>query len=366
MRVAFFPHVPHYTMGLTAALRRKGADVTVITDEPAGAEPPPPSLSLLRRAPAVPLKARDLVRGAASLREFDVVHSQGALNSIPAALAKRLYGVPYVLTEHGFPQPEHEVLGVNLGFEVMEYGSLGYFARRASGFATISDYARSAIERRNRVHPRVIYHGVDSGIFNQNVTGGSVRAELGLERADRLVMWATRFTTIKDPLTFVRAARLVDPDLRAKFLMVGDGPLRADAEREASAMVSSGRMVFKHRVRFGEMPEHYGACDAFVYTGFREGFGLAVAESMACARPVIVCRAGSLPEIVKDDGAYFRVGDPEGLARGIESILRDPRAASDLASRGGQRVRTTFTWDKAAESYLSLYEAAAKPKSLRS
>jgi len=357
MRVAFFPHVPHYTIGLTSALKTKGVDVTIVSSLDGGAEPPRPSLSLLTRLPKIPEKSKSLLIKANSLREFDVVHTQGALNSLPALISWRRDRVPFVLTEHGFPQPEVEPIGVNLALEVMEFGSLRYFATQASGFATISHFARSAIRHRNGVDSQVIYHGVDGAIFNQRVNGSGVRAKLALGEDEPLILWATRFTPIKDPLTFVMAAQRVAAAFpRARFLMIGEGPLRSSAEHAAGKLLGDGRMTFKRRVRFEDMAAHYAACDAFVYTGFREGFGLAVAEAMACSKPVVVCKAGSVPEIVGQDGLYFAAGDEKSLAGSLEGLLSDADHAMAMATRGGERVRKTFTWENAAESYISLYE----------
>jgi glycosyltransferase involved in cell wall biosynthesis len=358
MKVAFLPHIPHYTSSLSESLMRLGVDVEVIKSKggnPSGGN----SIELLRRVHLIPSRSVEALRQARFLARFDLIHAQGGLNSIPAVLANRMYGTRFIVTAHGIPSPDIEPIGMNLLFEVAEYRSLKPVSRYASAVVTISEFAKRELQRRNRVSAEVIYHGVDSATFNSALDGSLVRRNLGIRPDERLVLWASRMTPLKDPLIFAKAAISISRRISAvRFLMVGNGPLRAAAEREARELVSDGKMTIVDAVPFGEISGYYAASDVFVYTSTREGFGLAVAEAMACGTPIVACNAGSLPEVVGGCGRYFSPHDDKDIADSLERSLIDKEETREMAVRGVERIRKTFTWGRAAEAYLSVYRTA--------
>jgi glycosyltransferase involved in cell wall biosynthesis len=89
-----------------------------------------------------------------------------------------------------------------------------------------------------------------------------------------------------------------------------------------------------------------------------ELLGLVALEAMASGKPVIVTRAGSLPELVEDGESGFVIParNPEALRTKIELLMSDPplRLRMGLAAR--KRVEGLFTWDKAAERGLEFYQ----------
>jgi glycosyltransferase involved in cell wall biosynthesis len=108
----------------------------------------------------------------------------------------------------------------------------------------------------------------------------------------------------------------------------------------------------QEHVRFvGYVPEEekvlwYHAADLFVYPSRYEGFGLPVAEAMACGVPVVTSNVSSLPEVVGDDGKFGeRAGllvspdDTESLARAMRQGLYDMPLRQQLRERGRARAR---------------------------
>ena len=88
-----------------------------------------------------------------------------------------------------------------------------------------------------------------------------------------------------------------------------------------------------------------------------ELLGLAALEAMACARPVIVTRAGSLPELVADGETGFIVPprDLAALRSKIELLLGDPALQARMGAAGRARVEKVFTWEQSARRGLELY-----------
>jgi glycosyltransferase involved in cell wall biosynthesis len=99
----------------------------------------------------------------------------------------------------------------------------------------------------------------------------------------------------------------------------------------------------------------YGRAYALVLPSLLEGFGLPAVEAMACGTPVICSRAGSLPEVVGDAGAYFEPTDVASIAQEIRGLLADP-ARRDALSRSALERSALFSWDASAQALLDCFD----------
>jgi glycosyltransferase involved in cell wall biosynthesis len=86
----------------------------------------------------------------------------------------------------------------------------------------------------------------------------------------------------------------------------------------------------------------------FVYPSLYEGFGLPVAEAMACGLPVVTSEGSSLPEVVGDAGILVNPRHTQELAAALIRILTDSGLRAELGTRAHERARR-FSWDTAAE-----------------
>jgi glycosyltransferase involved in cell wall biosynthesis len=102
----------------------------------------------------------------------------------------------------------------------------------------------------------------------------------------------------------------------------------------------------------------YQAADAFIYPSLYEGFGLPPLEAMACGVPVACSRASSLPEVAGDAALLFDPTDPEGMEEALRNVLQDDDLRAELRRRGlAQAAR--FSWDRAAQETVRVYQEAA-------
>ena len=110
----------------------------------------------------------------------------------------------------------------------------------------------------------------------------------------------------------------------------------------------SDRVIFPDFVSDDDLPALYVGARLFVYPSLYEGFGLPVAEAMACGVPVVSSNASSLPEVAGDAGLYFDPRDVDAMAGAIERALTDSALRADLSLRGLAQAKK-FSWGKAAE-----------------
>ncbi|HET6224243.1 MAG TPA: glycosyltransferase family 4 protein, partial [Dongiaceae bacterium] len=157
-------------------------------------------------------------------------------------------------------------------------------------------------------------------------------------------------------LDFVRAATLLlAQGCDYRFLLIGDGPERAAAERLAAAW--PGHFEFTGEVAYDEGPALLAGASIGVapfntapHPALRAaGFfwsPLKVYEYMAAGLPVVTVDIHPLNQVIRDgqEGALFREGDVEGLAAAIARILDNPDAARAIGLRARARVVECYSW----------------------
>jgi glycosyltransferase involved in cell wall biosynthesis len=94
--------------------------------------------------------------------------------------------------------------------------------------------------------------------------------------------------------------------------------------------------------------------DALVVPSIYEGFGLVVLDAMVRGIPVVLARAGALPEVGGDAAEYFQPDDKSELVETLRPLLSAPDQRSRRALAGRERA-ATFSWKRAAEETLAVY-----------
>jgi glycosyltransferase involved in cell wall biosynthesis len=202
---------------------------------------------------------------------------------------------------------------------------------------------------------RVIPYGIPISQFEECDVSevARIRARYG----PRIVISVGRLIYYKGFEYLIRAMAKVD----ARLLIVGDGPLRADLEREARAYGVSDKVVFLGEIQNSEIVPYYYAADLFALASIArsEAFGIVQLEAMACGKPVVnTSLASGVPFVSLDGmtGITVPPQDSEALSSAINLLLDDPvlRAAYGDAARS--RVREKFSLQGMVASTLHLYE----------
>jgi glycosyltransferase involved in cell wall biosynthesis len=157
----------------------------------------------------------------------------------------------------------------------------------------------------------------------------------------------------KDIANLLRAAVRVSGNV--SFVVLGDGPLRAELEQMVVEYELTDRFFFAGRVP--EAARLVSAFDVFVLPSFKEGFPWALLEAMAAKVPVVATRVGAVPEMIEDgrSGMVVSPRDPEALAHAIVNVLGDERLRSELPIAAHQQVITKFSLREMVAAYERLF-----------
>ena len=200
---------------------------------------------------------------------------------------------------------------------------------------------------------RVVENGIDLGRFTR-IAESSGRDARGTDAP--CVVSVGRLDPQKDYPTLLRAWRGVLAQFpRARLKIAGDGPERAALEALARALSLGGSVEFRGRV--AEIPEFLRQADLYFQSSAWEGFGLAVAEAMASALPVVVTAADSLPELVahRRTGLVVPVGDDVALTGAMLELLRDRKSALRLGQAAREEAQARFSAARMVEACARLY-----------
>jgi glycosyltransferase involved in cell wall biosynthesis len=303
-----------------------------------------------------PRTATRLVRTARRLRaeRVDIVHGYLYLGNILGVLSGRLAGVPVRLASKR---------SLDRYARRAQLGATRLANRLADRIVCNAEAVRRCVLEEERPRPEklvVIPNGIRLG---EAVTGAAPAAVASPGR--RLVGTIGRLGWKKAYGDLLRAAQRVCAERGdVDFVIVGDGPLRPEVERQIAELGLAGRVHL-----LGEIPDArrlLESFDVFVLSSMIEGMPNVLLEAMAAARPVVVTRAGGMPEIVTDErtGLLVPIADPGALARAVLRLLCDPAEARRLGRAGRAVVEERYSAEAMGRRYAELYESLLGERAL--
>jgi glycosyltransferase involved in cell wall biosynthesis len=203
----------------------------------------------------------------------------------------------------------------------------------------------------------VVSNGVDLARFHPGVTPVDVRAEFGIDPAAPIVGTVSRLGEKRKGVdVFITAAAIVAARCpAARFLIVGEGPLRAELERQAETLGIAGNVVFTGQRN--DIPELLAAMRVFVVPSLYESGPYTLLEALATARPVVATPTGLATEVIDDGvtGRIVAIGDSRSLAQAVLDVLAEPARATAMAERGRQAVARGFSVESMVDGIVRVY-----------
>ena len=341
-------YVLPYKDHLVGALEATGVTTHCVSNRPAD--------------PRWPLALAGLIRHG----NWDVVHVHSPLPGSVARLAARTMRgkrPKVVTTEHNawgtFGRPTRWLNRVT--------------SRWDDAVVAVSDEARQSMRGRVAKRAATLTHGID--VANARSFAGqrqAVRTELGIGPDEFVIGTVANFRVQKDYPNLLRAARaLIDRQVAARFVIVGQGPLEAETRALADELGLADRIVFT-----GFRPDAVrvmSSFDVFTLASSWEGLPVALMEALALGLPVVATEVGGISEAMHDqvDALLVPPSDAGALADAWQVLADDPnqrRRLADAAWARADEFGVARTQDAIQQIYAELAPSPsaepldAKPK----
>jgi glycogen(starch) synthase len=298
---------------------------------------------------------------------FDVVCVHDWLSSIAGNIIKNETKIPVVFHVHS---TEWGRSG-GQGSEVVSHLE-SQTAETCDHIVTVSESMREDLVRHGWPASKisVVWNGVDPSTYDPaNVTPKDiqeVRKRYGVSKEGSMILFIGRLTWVKGVRNLVQAMPSILKDFPlSKLVILGKGEEQKDVIELASRLGVSDKVT----CHFEFVPErdriaHYAASDVCVFPSIYEPFGIVSLEAMSMAKPVVVGAQGVVgfkeqvvPSGPEQNGVHVNGNNPADIAWGIKAMLENPERARQWGENGRKRVLQYFTWRKAAEQTLGIYES---------
>jgi glycosyltransferase involved in cell wall biosynthesis len=295
--------------------------------------------------------------------DFDVVHDNQTLGSALLGV-EAATGAPLVTTVH------HPIT-IDRRIELASartwqrraslrrwYGFVRMQARVARGVRLVltpSESSRQDVVREFGVDParvRVVPLGVDDGFVPPTAPRVPGRI-LAMASADAPVKG---IAVLLEAFAKLRTER---PDL--SLTLVAQPRPGGDTDRLLDELTIREHVSFVHGLAADELVELMGSAEVACVPSLYEGFSLPTAELMATATPLVVSRAGAIPEVVGPDGLCADLvtpGDVGELVAALAALLDDPDRRARYGAAGRRRVEQRFGWRAVAVATAGAYAEA--------
>lgn len=375
LRIGFFTEVYRPVVNgvvasidaLAEGLRGRGHDVYCFAprmpggDENDGPVFRMPSLPLPTRTAyrlTLPLVSRRNVNNVIKRLSLVHVHSPFVTGWMGMRYARR-YGMPLVYTYH-------TQLEAYAHYVPFEPNATRYAASQLTRtFANLTDAVivpTPAMATRLRdlgvtARLEVVPSGIDVHRFGAGRRDEALRARLGAQPSDRLILCVSRLAKEKNVELLLEAIAVArDPSLL--LAIAGDGPAREELEARARECGVAARTRFLGSVPRERLPDLYASCDAFCMPSTTETQGLVQAEALAAGAAVIAADAPQNRDVV---GAGGRIVAPNPGAFAA-AIAATPATRDEAAAAAARRSAERFSIGRQLDRMLAIYASLVWPE----
>lgn len=271
----------------------------------------------------------------------DVVHiaTEGPLGWSALAAAKKL-GIPVSTDFHTnfHSYTAHYGIGL-LKKPIAAY--LRHFHNKAACTLVPTASLQQQLEFEGYRNVLVVSRGVDTELFHPAKRSNELRATWGARDYTPVVMLVSRIAPEKNLHVVIQAfEHMRDINPLAKLVIVGDGPARAELERQHPQVIFAGMQT-------GEaLAQHYASGDIFLYPSLTETYGNVTVEAMASGLATLAYDYAAARQHIRHDvnGLLAPFADTEAFVAQAKGLMADMSRVQRLRDAARQTVQA-LTWE---------------------
>ncbi|AXH98882.1 N-acetyl-alpha-D-glucosaminyl L-malate synthase BshA [Sporosarcina sp. PTS2304] len=287
---------------------------------------------------------------------LDVLHVHYAVpHAISAVLAKDMANssIGIITTLHG---TDVTILGHDPALK----NTLSYGINKSDRVTAVSRSLRNeTIELLNPITPiETIYNFIDEEKYYPH-EATHIREELGIMPDERVIIHISNFRKVKRIPDIIESFRRVDKRLKAKLLLVGEGPELFDLQEFVNEQGLQDDILFTGKR--DDLPALLSSSDVMLLLSEKEAFGLVLLEAFACGVPAVATAIGGIPEVVDDgrNGFLVALGDVQAVADRVTQLLTDSELHGKMKKHAIETVIHDFSSDQIVLQYEALYYEVA-------
>ena len=234
-----------------------------------------------------------------------------------------------------------------------------FFSRYIDAIIGVTEYAKKEIMRTYHIPESkafTIYNGLDPEFHP--VPEITAREILNVY-TDKYLLYVGGLVPHKNVPRLILAYDLLrkrEPAVKEKLIIVGKASLgAAEIENAVDGAEYSKDIIFISYIPPTDIPAFYSLATALILVSLNEGFGMPIAEGMACGTPVITSNISAMPEAGGGAAILVNPYNIEDIMMAMKRIVEDENLRKQLITKGLERVKT-FSWERYTEESLKLYK----------
>ncbi|MCE4965795.1 N-acetyl-alpha-D-glucosaminyl L-malate synthase BshA [Staphylococcus chromogenes] len=285
--------------------------------------------------------------------DLDVLHMHYAIpHAICGILARQMSGknIKIMTTLHG---TDITVLGYDHALQ----NAIKFGIEKSDIVTSVSQSLKKEtyeiIQPEKEIIP--IYNFVKEKDFPQG-RQPKLRTSYGIAEDEKVVIHVSNFRRVKRIDTVIDTFHLIRQKMKAKLLLIGDGPELLDMRQRVKSLQLSEDILFLGKQDC--MSNFYQISDLLLLMSEKESFGLTLLEAMHTGVLPIGTRAGGIQEVIKHEETGFLVdiGDAETAAQYAVSILQNPTKYQQMQTKMLLDIQERFNSKKIADQYEYYYQ----------
>lgn len=288
--------------------------------------------------------------------KLDLLHVHYAVpHAVSAALAKDMAesDIGVITTLHG---TDVTVLGHDPSLR----NTVCYGLKKSTIVTAVSEsLKRDTIKLINPTQTiQTIYNFIDEKNYIPT-DPGTLKADLGIESDEKVIIHISNFRDVKNIPDIVKSFKKMKESIKAKLLLVGEGPEKEKIEQLVVQLKLENDVIFTGKRN--DMPKLLAVSDIMFHLSKQEAFGLVILEAQACGVPSVATATGGMPEVIDDGSNGFLVpyGDVDAAVSKGLLLLNNEELLKEFSQNGIHSAKVKFNSERIVDQYEKLYYEVA-------
>lgn len=305
------------------------------------------------RYPPYELALASKIADVIQREQLDVLHVHYAVpHAICAYLAKQFSGkdVKIVTTLHGTDITV-------LGYDSTLSSAIKFGIENSDVVTAVSNNLKEQTKKLLQTdYPiQTIYNFIDESTYYKQ-KNEELKHQYQIPNDEKVIVHISNFRKVKRVPDVIHVFHKIRQKLKAKLLLVGDGPERFAVSNVIDQLNLHEDVLFLGKQE--NVAEILSISDLLLLPSEKESFGLVLLEAMACEVPIVATNIGGIPEVVihNETGFLCEVGHIDDMANYALQLLQNESLHAQFARQGLRRARTHFHSEKIINDYEMIYK----------